>query len=43
MDWVKTGDLQAEWDFEPACRRSYSYKADTDLFKGKPQYPIYLM
>jgi hypothetical protein len=32
---VKTGDIKAEWDYEPACRESYEYQADTDLFKGK--------
>lgn len=34
VDWVKTGDLQAEWDFEPACRAAYEHRAGTDLFKG---------
>ncbi len=34
VDWVKTGDLAAEWADEPACK-AYSYQADTDLFKGK--------
>lgn len=33
VDWVRTGDLQAEWEYEPACRQ-YAYKADSDLFKG---------
>jgi len=34
VDWVKTGDLAAEWADEPACK-AYSYQADTDLLKGK--------
>jgi hypothetical protein len=33
VDWVKTGDLSAEWAYEPACS-AYSYKAESDLFKG---------
>lgn len=33
VDWVKTGDLAAEWADEPACR-AYGYKADSDMFKG---------
>jgi hypothetical protein len=34
VDWVKTGDLRAEWDYEPACA-TYSYQADVDMFKGR--------
>ncbi|KAJ1422539.1 hypothetical protein B484DRAFT_452314 [Ochromonadaceae sp. CCMP2298] len=33
VDWVKTGDLGAEWAYEKACT-PYSYAQDVDLFKG---------
>mmetsp|Transcript_25763 Transcript_25763/g.42987 ORF Transcript_25763/g.42987 Transcript_25763/m.42987 type:complete len:551 (-) Transcript_25763:52-1704(-) len=33
VDWVKTGDLAAEWNYESACA-AYTYRPDTDLFKG---------
>lgn len=38
VDWVKTGDLEAEWADEPACR-AYGYKPDSDMFKGKTRHP----
>ena len=34
VDWVKVGDAQAEWDYEPACS-AFTYQTDKDYFKKR--------
>lgn len=42
VDWVKTGDLAAEWADEAACQ-AYGYKAETDMFKGESKQLMLLV
>ena len=34
VDWVRVGDAQAVWDYEPACS-AFTYQADKDYFKKR--------